>query len=247
MMWSKEELHGSILVFKNIITASGMMLEVYLGPGGAFVHTATCADPKSTCFTLKETIRTTRLQLYTDDQGLYDSPSNTFSDPVPPEDVQELALSFVDGSEVWIGFNAGDIKRMGERLVYADAFMRGRYRSPDGKEYRLHGKGFQQLSNVDPNALFYLTLLGGALGAHRFYMGKNLTGFLYLISGGLATLGWAIDLLFLFFGLQRDKHKRVVTVPSHRLGKLLLVPVGFCINVMILMGVRTVLLGLLKA
>lgn len=244
-MWTQEELHGGIMLFKDIMTASGTMLEVYLGPGGAFAHMATCDDPLSVCYTLKDTLRITRLQLYSDEQGLYDLPSDTFSDPIPPEEVQELALTFVDGSEIWLDFNAGDIKRMGERLIYVDAFMRGRYRSSDGKEYRLRGTGFQQLSDVDPNALFYLTLFGGVLGAHRFYMGKNLTGFLYVITGGLATFGWAIDLFFLFFGLQRDKHKRLVTAPSHRLGKLLLVPVGFCINVLILLVVRSVLSGLL--
>ncbi len=34
----------------------------------------------------------------------------------------------------------------------------------------------------------------GVFGVHRFYMGKYLTGFLYLISGGLFGIGYLYDL-----------------------------------------------------
>lgn len=34
----------------------------------------------------------------------------------------------------------------------------------------------------------------GFFGVHRFYMGKYLTGFLYLISGGLFGIGYLYDL-----------------------------------------------------
>ena len=37
-----------------------------------------------------------------------------------------------------------------------------------------------------------LTFLGLA-GIHRFYLGKWLTGLLYLVSGGLFTIGWLYD------------------------------------------------------
>ena len=33
----------------------------------------------------------------------------------------------------------------------------------------------------------------GLLGIHRFYLGKWLTGLLYLVSGGLFTIGWLYD------------------------------------------------------
>jgi TM2 domain-containing membrane protein YozV len=42
-------------------------------------------------------------------------------------------------------------------------------------------------------AWILLTFLG-VLGVHRFYMGKWLTGILWLVSGGLLGLGWLYDL-----------------------------------------------------
>lgn len=38
-----------------------------------------------------------------------------------------------------------------------------------------------------------LLTFGGFLGLHRFYIGKWLTGLLYLVSGGLFAIGWLYD------------------------------------------------------
>ena len=37
----------------------------------------------------------------------------------------------------------------------------------------------------------------GVFGAHRFYMGKWVTGLIYLFTGGLFLLGWLYDLVTL--------------------------------------------------
>lgn len=237
-MWTRDELQNGILIFRNIQTSCGSMLSVYLGPGGAFAHMAHSDDPALVCITLKDILRITRLQLYLDDLGLYDPSSASFSDPVLPESIESLALGFVDGSDTWLGYGSKELERMGERLIFADAHERGWYRSAEGKEYLLRGNAFQELSEIDSNALYYLTLFGGSLGLHRFYMGKNLTGFLYLITGGLVMLGWAIDLIFQLLGCQRDKRNRLVRPLSQRLWKALLIPVGFCVNAAVLMAIR---------
>ena len=41
-------------------------------------------------------------------------------------------------------------------------------------------------------AWLLLTFLG-AFGIHRFYMGKFITGFLYLCTGGIFLVGWVYD------------------------------------------------------
>lgn len=46
---------------------------------------------------------------------------------------------------------------------------------------------------IDYSTAWILQTFLGYLGIHRFYMGKWLTGFLYLISGGLFGVGWVYD------------------------------------------------------
>ena len=44
---------------------------------------------------------------------------------------------------------------------------------------------------------FFLCLFLGFLGAHKFYEGKAGAGILYLLTGGLFTVGWFIDCIVL--------------------------------------------------
>lgn len=47
---------------------------------------------------------------------------------------------------------------------------------------------------IDYNVAWVLLTFLGFLGIHRFYMGKIVTGILWLATGGLFTFGWLYDL-----------------------------------------------------
>lgn len=52
---------------------------------------------------------------------------------------------------------------------------------------------------------FFLCLLYGALGLHRFYTGKVWTGLLYLFTAGLFGIGIFFDIFAILLNTYRDK------------------------------------------
>ncbi len=47
---------------------------------------------------------------------------------------------------------------------------------------------------IDYNVAWILLVFLGVFGIHRFYMGKWVTGLIFLVTGGLFTFGWLYDL-----------------------------------------------------
>ena len=62
---------------------------------------------------------------------------------------------------------------------------------------------------------FLLCLFGGMLGLHRFYAGRHLTGFIYLISLGLLGLGYAIDFIMILFNRFLDNNGNYIMYSSN--------------------------------
>ena len=56
-----------------------------------------------------------------------------------------------------------------------------------------------------------LCLLLGVFGAHRFYVGKYITGFLQLITLGGMGIWMLVDLIMLITGQFKDKEGRPIT------------------------------------
>jgi TM2 domain-containing membrane protein YozV len=59
-------------------------------------------------------------------------------------------------------------------------------------------------------ALLFCIFLG-AVGAHRFYVGKVGTGILYALTGGLLGIGIIVDLIMIIVGSFTDKSRAFVT------------------------------------
>jgi TM2 domain-containing membrane protein YozV len=51
---------------------------------------------------------------------------------------------------------------------------------------------------------FFLCLLFGVFGLHRFYVGKKGTGILYLCTAGIGGTGVVLDLFLILIGSFRD-------------------------------------------
>lgn len=64
---------------------------------------------------------------------------------------------------------------------------------------------------VDYSVAWLLQTFLGPLGIHRFYMGKIITGLLWLVTGGLFGIGWVYD--FCTLNGQVDAENRASPVP----------------------------------
>lgn len=68
-----------------------------------------------------------------------------------------------------------------------------------------HGRYMGRRSSGVTYVLALLGLVGFA-GMHRFYLGRPMTGLLWLVTGGLCGVGTLMDLLFMP-GLLRDANE----------------------------------------
>lgn len=62
------------------------------------------------------------------------------------------------------------------------------------------------VSTKSKTVALILCIFFGIFGAHRFYVGKKGTGFIYLFSYGLFFVGWIYDLIKIIMGTFTDKY-----------------------------------------
>ncbi len=68
-------------------------------------------------------------------------------------------------------------------------------------------------SETHSKVIGYVLWLVGFTGAHRFYYGKQITGIIWLFTGGLLLIGWIVD-LFLIPSMNRSADRRYVSGPN---------------------------------
>lgn len=59
-------------------------------------------------------------------------------------------------------------------------------------------------SDKNKKTALILCAAGGFLGLHRFYVGRILTGLLFMVTLGFCGIGWLIDLVAIAVGGFRD-------------------------------------------
>lgn len=68
------------------------------------------------------------------------------------------------------------------------------------------------MNSKSKSTTFLLCYFLGALGVHRFYLGKLVTGLLMLLTGGGLMLWWILDLYLIITGRLKDKQGNALSV-----------------------------------
>lgn len=216
-----------VLLCEGVCFPDGELSKVYIGPCGIFAEIG-CVDSVR-LDALYQSIRTRlgvpRVRLYIRGKGIYDNISGTF-DPVS-DDPSELLDEICDWTTRGRIILAKEVRqRCVQRCYEITGYTNGEYIGEDGILYVRRGKRFLPCSDKDPERVFWLTVLGSCVGAHRFYLGRFFSGIVYLLTCGLCGVGWVFDLFSLLTGHTTDFYGRVVQRPAHWPKKLLVAPVG---------------------
>ena len=94
-----------------------------------------------------------------------------------------------------------------QKVEVPQPVMHVHYHQEPQREVRVERVYVPQSIRSDRNRVvaIILCLLLGMLGIHKFYLGKNGQGVLYLVTGGLCGLGVFIDLIVLLIGTPVDR------------------------------------------
>ena len=68
----------------------------------------------------------------------------------------------------------------------------------------VNGGGYGLYSTRSRAIAFVLCIFLGYFGVHRFYLGKTVTGLIFLFTGGIFGLGWLVDIISLLTNGMKD-------------------------------------------
>ena len=219
-----EQLSEDLILCEHIPFPEGELLEVYIGATGIYVISEPVENSESLYIGLRNLFGTSRFKLYVQNFGEYNVFSSSFRVFQNNEELSAAVNDYVLGDSCYFDEAARNkICRMLMRVCYSN---HGIYKDSDGNTYISRHGELKEVSHHSSSLNFILTLFGGTLGLHQFALHKFGLGLFYLCTGGGFMLGWLMDLVFLFLGIQKDKQKRYLHPLEHRFKKLLLVPFG---------------------
>ena len=196
-------------VLEEMLTPHGIAEFIYFGPGGVYVIMSDSENPSVLYEHFRNLLGTAKIKIYFVGKGEYLSSSASFSGEVSPDELDVMIYDYIHAAPRQ--YTRSSLERMKAALIRSDAGIRGRYTADDGTVYVLRYGEFNRASEINPEHVLKLCLFGGTLGLHRFALGKWFTGLFYFLTGGMFLLGWLLDLIQIFFGFQKDKHKPFVS------------------------------------
>lgn len=221
-------LENGGLLLEDVLTSCGLADLVYLGPGGVYVVLLESNEPATMYECFRNLLGITRVQLYFVGKGEYIPTSASFGGEFDLEELDEVIDEYIYRTPQQ--YTQTMLERMRIALIKADAKERGCYTDEKGIMYIYRHGEFRRATEANPEQVFNLCLYGGCFGLHRFALGKWFSGFIYFFTCGLFMVGWFFDLIQMFLGSQKDKHKYLLCPLQERTRKLCFLPVGIAIN-----------------
>jgi len=219
-----EDLSDDLILCEHIILSEGTLLEVYIGPSGIYVISEPVSNCESLYIALRNLFGTSRFKLYVQDYGEYAPFSSQFRTFQRNEELSAAVNDYVSGSVCF--FDSSARSKLCATLMHVGRSSSDVFRDTDGTLYIYRHGELKEASPHSSSLNFIFTLFGGVFGLHQFALHKYGLGLFYLCTGGGFLIGWLMDLLFLFLGIQKDKQKRYLLPLEHRFRKLLLIPLG---------------------
>lgn len=232
-------LGDGFFVCEDVILSSGVVCTIFISPRSIYVLSNGQGSAGDHYSQMQALLGTNQIRLYllkgkSGLSGLYDPLSGSICS-VHDSEALDLDINSWLNSGPAI-FDAAAVDRMIVRLRSADIKGRGFFVQEPGEIFLYRHGSLSKASPVSSELQYYLTLFGGTLGLHRFALGKVMSGLVYLLTGGFFLVGWILDLLQLFLGIQKDRKKRYLFPLKSKAAKVCILPLGLLVGFSLFSG-----------